>query len=89
MSFPILRPVIQHANSTYHSTRFTMKFSVISTVALFAGLSLAFPKSTDSAVGGTEGGLLEARICCTCSDGRKGCGGFCYSNCPQCIGKKC
>ncbi|KAJ9415580.1 hypothetical protein QL093DRAFT_2459947 [Fusarium oxysporum] len=33
---------------------------------------------------------LELRgTCCTCPNGQAGCGGYCYSNCPQCIWNKC
>ncbi|KAJ6193175.1 hypothetical protein J3E72DRAFT_433992 [Bipolaris maydis] len=33
---------------------------------------------------------LEARgTCCTCPNGQAGCGGYCFTNCPQCIWNKC
>ncbi|KAE9573198.1 hypothetical protein CGMCC3_g10573 [Colletotrichum fructicola] len=53
---------------------------------------MASPKGIDTSVDvdeGVAGGLESRGTCCTCPDGRKGCGGFCYSNCPQCIWKSC
>lgn len=34
-------------------------------------------------------GLDLRGTCCTCPNGHAGCGGYCYSNCPQCIWNKC
>ncbi|KAJ0349016.1 hypothetical protein KNSL1_005062 [Colletotrichum chrysophilum] len=71
----------------------TMKVSaVLAAITLFAGVSMASPKGIDTSVDvdeGVAGGLESRGTCCTCPDGRKGCGGFCYSNCPQCIWKSC